>query len=354
MHSNWKIPIKGWIENIDKKRFSIYGYYTGNKKDKATEDARNSFIRFIEDINSFEEMCRIIRKDKLHILIYPEIGMDPMTVKLAALRLAPIQCVSWGHPETSGFPTIDYFLSSDLMESPDADNHYTEKLIRLPNLSIYYEPPDFLKLAASREEFSLHPKSVVYHCCQSVFKYLPQFDMVFPSIAQEVENCQFLFSSHRRSSLITEQFQSRIKNAFRLFDLNPDRYAVFLPYLDVKRYNSLYYLADVFLDPIGWSGCNSALEAIACNLPVVTYPGEFMRSREGLAILSMLKMQETIASSVDEYIKLAIKLGKDSAWRKQISKKIATQKHLIYHDKKCITALEDFLEKVVKERIVSL
>ena len=124
MHSNWKIPIKGWIENIDKKQFSLYGYYTGIKKDKATEDARRSFTCFVEDIYSFEKLCKIIRDDNLHVLIYPGIGMDRMTTRLASLRLAPIQCASWGHPDTSGLPTIDYYLSSDLMEPPEANDHY--------------------------------------------------------------------------------------------------------------------------------------------------------------------------------------------------------------------------------------
>ena len=132
-HSNWKIPITGWVENIDKQRFTLFGYYTGKENDKETEVARQYFNKFMEDIYSFEELCQVIRNDNLHILIYPEIGMDPTTVRLASLRLAPIQCTSWGHPDTSGLPTIDYFLSSDLMEPPDADDHYTEKLIRLPN-----------------------------------------------------------------------------------------------------------------------------------------------------------------------------------------------------------------------------
>ena len=82
MHSNWKIPIKGWIENLNKHRFSLYCYYTGRKKDKATGDARISSVHFVEDIYSFEKLCKIIREDNLHVLIYPEIGMDPMTVRL--------------------------------------------------------------------------------------------------------------------------------------------------------------------------------------------------------------------------------------------------------------------------------
>jgi hypothetical protein len=34
----------------------------------------------------------------------------------------------------------------------------------------------------------------------------------------------------------------------------------------------------------------------------------------------------------------------------QISEKIKENKHLIYRDRTCITAFEDFLERAVKER----
>ncbi|MFA6055931.1 MAG: tetratricopeptide repeat protein [Thermodesulfovibrionales bacterium] len=350
VHSNWKIPIRGWIENIDKKRFSLYGYYTGNKKDKATEDARSSFTCLVEDIDSFEELCRIIRDDNLHILIYPEIGMDSMSTRLASLRLSPIQCTSWGHPDTSGLPTIDYFLSSDLMEPADADDHYTEKLIRLPNLSIYYTPLDFPPSDINRETFGIHQKSVLYLCCQSLFKYLPQYDEVYPRIAKEVGDCQFLFISHK-SNYVTERFRQRIYKSFEKFGLRADNYIVFLPRLDISQYNAINSLSDIYLDSIGWSGCNSTFEAIAYNLPIVTLPGELMRGRHTSAILTIMGVTETIASSQDEYLELAVRLGVDSEWRKQISEKIAANKNRVYRDKRCITALEDFLEHIVKEEL---
>ena len=198
-HSVWKIPIRGWIMNIDKQRFSLYGYYTGRKKDEETKVARQYFDNFAEDIYSFEELCQRIRGDNLHVLIYPEIGMDPTTVRLAALKLAPIQCVSWGHPDTSGFPTIDYYLSSDLIEPSDADAHYSEKLIRLPNMSIDYSPLEIPHADVDRETFGLRQTSILYHCCQSLYKYLPQYDDVFPRIACQVGDCQFLFSSDKKS-----------------------------------------------------------------------------------------------------------------------------------------------------------
>jgi protein O-GlcNAc transferase len=140
-HSNWKILIKGWVENLNKTRYQLYGYYTDAIKDAQTEAARRNFVRFVENIYSVEGLAQVIRDDQLHVLIYPEVGMNSMIPRLAALRLAPIQCVSWGHPTTSGLPTVDYFLGSDLMEPAGAQARYTERLVRLPRLSTCYTPP---------------------------------------------------------------------------------------------------------------------------------------------------------------------------------------------------------------------
>jgi predicted O-linked N-acetylglucosamine transferase (SPINDLY family) len=348
LHSNWKIPIKGWIENIDKNKFELYAYYTGQKKDIATDEAKQHFVRFTEDIYSFEDLCNIIRNDNLHVLIYPEIGMDAITVKLAALRLAPIQCVSWGHPQTSGLPTIDCFLSSDLMESPEADKYYTEKLVRLPNLSIYYTSLDFPSVVIKRENLGLDQKSTLYLCCQSLYKYLPQYDEIYPRIAREINDCKFLFISHK-STNITEQFVSRISKIFNSFGMDSEKHVIMLTRLDASAFSAINLLSDIYLDSIGWSGCNSTFEAIAHNLPIVTLAGEFMRGRHSSAILTMMGVTETIASSLDEYVALAVRLGLDSDWRKQISEKIAKNKHLIYSDRTCVDALEKFLENVVRE-----
>lgn len=346
-HSNWKIPIKGWVENIDKNKFELFGYYTGTTKDTVTETARQYFSHFKEDVNSFDHLCEIIRNDNLHVLLYPEIGMDPMTLRLASLRLAPTQCTSWGHPDTSGLPTIDYYLSSDLMEPPDAQTHYTERLIRLPNLSIHYTPLDFPDLEITKETFDLPQNSVIYFCCHSLFTHLPQYDRIYPLIAQQVESCKFIFISDI-SKIITEQFRLRIQQAFDRFNLDANDFIVFSPRLDPEKYHALNNISDVFLDTPGWSGCNSAFEALACNLPIVTLPGELMRQRHCYAILTMMGLTETIAATLEVYIELAVRLGKDRDYRHHISEKIKANKHRIYHDKTCITGLEEFLIRAVE------
>jgi protein O-GlcNAc transferase len=347
LHSNWKIPIKGWVDNLDRRDFQLFGYYTGRAVDVQTEQARRSFYEFVENLPSLEHWCDRICSDQLHVLLFPEIGMDPTTVRLASLRLAPIQCTSWGHPDTSGLPTIDYYLSSDLMEPADAEDHYTEKLIRLPNLSIYYEPPPIQPAKADRASFGLREGDVLFLCTQSLFKYLPQFDKVFPRIASEVGQCQFAFLNFVKSPQLGERFRRRLEASFACFGLKCDDYVKLLPHLDPAHYRALNQASDVFLDSIGWSGCNSTLEALACNLPVVTMPGRLMRGRHTHAILKMMGCGETEAQTIDAYVAIAKRLGTDAEWRRHISEKISQSKHLAYNDNMCIRGLEAFLKNAV-------
>src|SRR5437763_1331903 len=178
-HSNWKIPIKGWLTKLDRRRFHITGYYTGEGRDHETAAAEALCDRFVQGPLSLDTWRRTILDHAPHVLIFPEIGMDKVSAQLAAQRLAAVQCASWGHPVASGFSTIDYFITSDLMEPVNAADHYSEKLVRLPNLSIYYEPSDVPTPGMDRTRLGLRASAVVYWCCQSLPKYLPQFDEVF-------------------------------------------------------------------------------------------------------------------------------------------------------------------------------
>lgn len=351
-HSVWKIPIKGWLEKLDRSNFELFGYYTGSKQDSATARATQVVTKFIQGPLSIEKWCDLIRRDNLHILIFPEFGMDPITIKLGCLRLAPVQVVFGGHPETSGLPTMDYHLSSDLMEPENAQEHYTEKLVRLPNLAIHYTFLNIQAQAISKQEIGIAEHEVMFWCCQSLFKYLPQHDDIFPRIAKELINCKFVFIKHLSdaSDKVTEIFQQRLSRAFEEFGLNYQDYCLFMPRLKGSKFAGVTAIADVFLDNIGWSGNNTIMESTAHNLPIVTYPGDLMRARHAVAILKMMGIEETIASSKDEYVKIAVRLGQDAQYRQQISELVAQNKHKLYEDLEPITALEDFILNTVDQQ----
>ena len=270
-----------------------------------------------------------------------------MTLKLGCLRLAPIQISTWGQAETSGLPTIDYHLSSELMEPEHGQDHYTEKLVRLPNLATYYTPLPIQPKAISKREIGLENDEIMFWCCQSLFKYLPQHDDVFSRIAQELVRCKLVFLSHE-SEQITEVFRQRLSHAFGQFGLNYGDYCIFLPCnWDSLSSAGTTAIADIYLDSIGFSGANTTLESIVYNLPIVTLPGDLMRGRHSMAVLKMMGIEEMIASSKEDYVKIAIRLGQDPQYRQRISEQVAQNKHKLYGDLRPIRALEEFLLNAV-------
>ena len=245
-------------------------------------------------------------------------------------------------------PTLDYFLSSDLMEPADAADHYTEQLVRLPNLSIYYEPVRIDTVTVSREELGIRPDACVFWCGQSIYKYLPQFDHVFARIALQVRNSQFIFIRYSGGQPINKLFEDRLKRAFAAMGLKAADHCVYVTHLSLNKFVAVFGLCDIFLDSIGWSGGNTTLESLQHDLPIVTLTGSLMRGRHSAAILQMLGISETIVESVDDYISVAASLAQDHTRRMAIKAKIASSKHKIYRDHSCISALEEFIERVAR------
>ncbi|WP_353259228.1 class I SAM-dependent methyltransferase [Prochlorothrix hollandica] len=328
--------LTGWLKYADRSRFEIHCYYTGNKPDAVTEFFRHHSDHFHHFPDQYEATAQQIRTDHLHILVYPELGMHPPTIALAAQRLAPVQCTAWGHPLTSGLPTVDYYLSSELMDSPQAQAHYTETLIRLPHLGIAYPPPQVPNpLPKSRADFGLSDSDVVYLCCQAPFKYLPQYDYLLAAIAQAVPQAQFVF-------IRADGLKPRLSRAFSTLNLNIDDYCRFLPVQTRLDYLALNGLADVYLDTIGFTGGNMTLDALACGLPVVTLPTEQMRGRLSWAMLQRLDVTETIADNEAHYVDLAVGLGCDPQRRNALRQKISQTSAVLFDDVATVEALENF------------
>ncbi|HEY9806466.1 MAG TPA: hypothetical protein V6D04_07855, partial [Candidatus Obscuribacterales bacterium] len=340
----------GWLRHCDRQKFEVYCYSLNREQDAIAQEIQRHSDAFHQISGDLEGMCQQILNDDLHVLTFLDIGMHPKASQIASLRLAPVQCMAWGHPVTSGLPTVDYFLSSDLMEPENGEAHYSEQLVRLPGISIAYTKPTLPELTKTRADFGLRSDAVVYLSCQSLFKYLPQYDFVFAAIAQQVPQAQFAFLAHF-SPAVTEKFRQRLQRAFAAVNLNSEDYCVLVPRQGPTGYLQLNLLADIFLDTFAWSGGNTTLEAIACNLPVVTCPGEFMRGRHAAGILQALGIPETIAANSEDYVAIAVKLVLDTAWRQQMVRRITQGHTQLYDDPSCVRALEAFYQQVVQAEV---
>ncbi|HEY9706104.1 MAG TPA: hypothetical protein V6C58_26950, partial [Allocoleopsis sp.] len=339
--------VLGWLQNHNREKFEIYCYYTNPQQDFTTREFQKYCDFFYHIPHNLEVICQQVINDELDIIVYPDLGMNPQSTLLASLRLAPIQCTGWGHPITSGLPTIDYYLSCELMETIESQKYYTEELILLPNIGLYYPKPQLPEKPNIRAYFQVKEENIIFVCSQMLSKYLPQYDYIFPEIAQQVPQAKFIFIT-RPNRDIMNKFDVRLQRAFHKYNLLMRKYCVFMPPLDQVGYMSLNMIGDVFLDTLEWNGGNTTLEAIACNLPIVTCPGKFMRSRHSYAFLQMLEVTETIAENEQEYINIAVKLALDKQFRETIRKNMANNHHLLYNDLSCIKGLENFYLQVGK------
>jgi predicted O-linked N-acetylglucosamine transferase (SPINDLY family) len=337
----------GWIKGHDPAHFQVYSYHLSRKSDAVTDEVQRSSTCFRHLSGGFGQACSSILADRLHVLVSLDVGLDPVMTLLSSLRLAPVQCAAWDQPLTTGSPAIDYFLSSDLTEPEDAQSHYAERLVRLPGVAVCYPKPVIPTpiLTKTRRDFRLRDDAVVFLCNQYVEKYLPRQDALFARIASRVPRAQFVFLM--KNDPVRDDFQKRLSRSFAAAGLAASDHLVLEREVDQMTYWNLSLVGDVVLDPIGWSGGVSTFEAIACRVPIVTLPGQFMRGRQSAAMLTQLGITDTIARDDEDFVDIAVRLGTDRTWREDIVRRMTAGWPRLYNDGRSIRALEEFYQQAV-------
>lgn len=332
----------GWVRDLDRDRFHVELWHLG-APDAVTRSLGESCDRF--EVRPFADTAgtaRALRDAGLDVLIYPELGMDVPTLRLAALRLAPVQAMSWGHPVTSALPTIDAFLSSAAMEPPDGERFVTESLVRLPGLGLALQPLAPGPGVRTRADFGLPDDAVVYVNTQSAFKLLPQADAAVVRIAREVPGAVFVFLGGAGVSG-GGTLRARLSDAFAAAGLDAAQQLRFLDALSHADFLDLNGIADVFLDGLHWSGGWTTLEALSCGAVPVTLPGALMRTRHTAGILWELGVTDTVAADEDGFVDIAVRLGRETAWRAALAERLATALPRLWADRRGLAALEDWL-----------
>jgi predicted O-linked N-acetylglucosamine transferase (SPINDLY family) len=341
-HSVWSALVKGWLQRLDPGRFEIDVYHLGWQEDGETAFAKDRAAQFHAGPKSLQEWAATIAERRPDVLIYPEIGMDITTARLASLRLARVQAASWGHPETTGLPTIDYFISAEALEPAGAESHYTEKLIRLPGLGCSCRPPEASSTEPDLARLGIDPESRLLVCPGAPFKYAPAHDAVLIRIAQRSPNCRLVFFDHSIPDL-SEKLKRRLIAAFARAGLDFQRHAVFVPRQPRPQFYGLMRRAHVYLDTIGFSGFNTAMQAVECALPIVTCEGRFLRGRLASGILRRAGLDDLVAGSDEQYVALAARLAGDEEYRARMADRVAAARGALYDDPAPVDALGRFV-----------
>jgi len=303
--------------------------------DRMAKNADNAIL--LPDTN-LAEARRMIADEKLDVLIYPDIGMEPTTYFLAFSRLAPIQCVAGGHPVTTGIPTLDYWIGNDLGEPEGAEAHYSEKLIRLKGIASHYYRPKLPQPPKSRSELNLPDDRCVYLCPQSLFKFHPDFDDVLARILRGDPNGVLAIFDGSEPSW-TKQLQARFQ---RTMPDVTDRILT-LPRVGFSDFLSTLAVADVMLDTMHFSGGNTSFQGLGLGTPIVTWKSPYARGLVTTFIYRHMGYLDLIADTPDEYVEIALNLGRNGDALSAARAEIAAKADVVFENAPGAIELRDFI-----------
>ncbi len=331
----------GIIEGLSREKFDIIIFSIGYQE-KLPIKTPYKFVYL--PTGNMDRASQSIAAENLDILLYTDIGMDPLTYFLGFNRFAPVQCVTWGHPVTSGIPTIDYYLSSKFFETKYGQTQYTEKLVQLETIPTYFRRPDFEPTQLNRETLGLQPDQHLYLCPQSFFKLHPEFDDLVGQILRQDTNGVLVLTNALYPEWETI-FLDRLAQTYS--DILPQIKILHeLPYPD---FLTLISMADVMLDTLHFGGGRTTYEALFLGTPVVTLPTAYMRGRMAYGCYQKMGMEDCIASSPEDYIEKAVRLGTDPEYRQSIHEKILELNGTLFEDAQAIQAFESFFEDCLKD-----
>jgi predicted O-linked N-acetylglucosamine transferase (SPINDLY family) len=331
----------GMIASLPRERFRISVFSGARRDDQVSRFVRAKADDYVRLDGSVANARRQLQAAELDVLYYPEIGMDPTTYALAPYRLAPVQCVGWGHPITTGLASIDYFLSSEMVEPPEADDHYTERLVRLAHLPTYYHRPSEPG-RGGRADFGLPDDRPLYVCPQNLFKFHPEFDGLLAALlGRDTRGVLVLVEGKYDywSKLLRTRLAEALGEAIQR--------VIFVPRQPLLGFLGLLSVCDVMLDPLHFGGGNTSYQALACGLPVVTLPSGLMRGRVTLGLYRQMGQTECVADSPEDYVEKAVRLANDRRFRHDVVQQLSDAAHHVFEDRRAVDEMADFLERAV-------
>jgi predicted O-linked N-acetylglucosamine transferase (SPINDLY family) len=341
-HSVARALMSGLIGRLSREAFSVtvYSFPHPRNRDISQMAARAERVVMLPPV--LEAARERLAEERLDFLCYVDLGMDPLTYFLAFARLAPVQCATWQHPVTTGIPNVDYFLSSALTEPAGAEEHYTERLVRLPSLPTWYGRPLTPALPEDRAELGLKEGRIQYVCPQSAAKIHPDFDALLGAILRaDPAGEVVLLEAHPAEG--TRTLRARFAQTI------PDVAARvrFVPRMPSEEFQRFLAAADVVLDPLHWSGGITTFDALAFGTPVVTLPGALMRGRVTCGCYRQMGLLDCVAGSPEEYVALAVRLGTDRAHRDKVRARILERNAALYEKEAAVVEFEQFVRSAL-------
>jgi len=338
--------------------FCVYLIHYNERKDKEIffnkiMDQYQTYKEILLSNNQYENIDTIIGLN-LDILVFPEIGMDFDVYLLANMtRLAPIQINTWGHSDTSGIDTIDYYVSSKYFEEEEYQQNYSEKLILLDSLSTYYYDnglifDEFIQpISQLKIEHQVNDNYHLYGIFQTVFKYHPLLiDMITQILIRNPKSIFFI--------LIPKLFWNEFMNyVFKSLGYHTTRIKMIdtmtkLPYCNLLR------CMDIMIDSYPFGGCNTTLDSFFFNKIVLTLPSSKLNGRFSTGFYKKMGILEPICKSSEDLVHKAVYYMENKEERILLEKRIDLHKHLLFKDQDSLLDWNNMLRKLMNYPLYSV
>lgn len=349
----------GVIGKLDRGKFDVYiaGFvpveaYRGILADVFIKKYKDVYIHLGTSLAMARKKLDPLELD---IIIYPDLGMKLLPTLLAYSRLAKVQITTWGHSETSGIDTIDYYVSSEWFESTHsiAQEGYTEKLVLFKSLGTYYFSPNQIfidnntalakqYLFKTKVELGFPGNAHLYCCLQTFYKMSPEFESALARILQLDREGIILLSNG------FPYCRSHLARLYKTIGAENIKRVMWIPALNKPAFLNLVAISDVCLDPFPFGGCNTTFEAFDYNIPVITWPSERLHGRFTLGLYSKMDMDdcECIVRNGEEYAQIATRVAINEKLRHKIQRAIDVGKSRIFQERASVDEWNMWLENL--------
>ena len=370
-HASGKM-IQGVIDGLDKERFEVVVFCLTENNGRAPAPPHTGPVadRIRKRADHYVELDRhrglaharaTIESYRLDVLVYAEIGMDPMNFLLAFARLARVQVATLGHylASTTGIDTLDYYVSYKPFETADAQTRYSEQLVTFSDTSPYFEPavPEGIGTRGDvLQRLQLANvtagSTTIFVCLQTLGKVAPAFDAVVAGILRRVPGGVVLFKGFRQDT-IGSQFMQRLRRSV------PDvagRVHVLGSVLPPRDWHGLLRHADVILDSHPFGGYTTTLEAFASGTtPVVTLPHDSMAGRCTKGFYDVMGIDDAVARDPADFVRISTRLAHDAAFSAGLRRQIRSARGLLWQRRGAVEEWQRFLEQAAAgQRVDSL
>lgn len=297
--------MRPFFEHYDRGAFQVHVY------DIDAPDARVQQLKAMVDGwhdiegQTLAVTAEQIREDRIDILVDLMGHMGQTRILLFAHKPAPVQASYMGYLNTTGFETIDWFLTDALQNPPETQAYFSERLYCLPRCFVCYAPaPD---APAPAPPPLLERGRITFGCYNNLAKLSPRAVRVFARVVRAVPGATLALKSLHSN---VASAQARLREQFAAQGVAPERIE-FSPPQAHGAYLADFAQIDVALDPFPYNGNTSTNDALYMGVPVVALAGDNAISRTGASLLTHLGRPEWVAPDEDAYVEIARRLVAD-------------------------------------------